>query len=122
MRETHLQPLVLVLGGEGEARQLAAAALHEHGYDVLEAACTEDGLSRLTPFSNLCAAVVCDLGGADPASLRDRLRRGRPEIGIVYLVDAKENGVHHNGGWTEIGKPAEPNQIAYAVANLISRE
>jgi CheY-like chemotaxis protein len=115
------QPLVLVLGGDEGARQLAAAALHEHGYDVVEAESAESGLARLTPYSNLRAAVVCDLRGADPVQLRDRLRDRQPDIGLVYLVDADRNRVHHNGGWTEIGRPAEPNQIAYTVANLLAQ-
>jgi len=122
MMEGLVQPLILVLGGEREARQLAAAALHEHGYDVVEAESAEAALGKLPPVSNLRAAVVCDTDGIDPAQLRDRLRAVRPEIGLVYLVDATANRVHHNGGWTEIGKPAEPNQIAYAVANLIARD
>jgi hypothetical protein len=121
MTGKHVQPLVLVLGGEGEARQIAATALQQHGYDILEADRVEAGLSSLRPSSNLCAVVVV-LGDHDPLALRNRVHQAWPGAGLLFLVGDHANRIHHNGGWTELGMPAEPHQIAYAVANLIARE
>jgi CheY-like chemotaxis protein len=122
MTTKKLQPLVLVLSTDAETRQLAVSALHEHGYDVVEAATGHDGITRLGSWPNL-SAIVCDLTGPESKKFHDRLAKARPDLPVVHLVDGRgERGPRSDGASTEIGKPMDPHQIAYAVSNLISRE
>jgi CheY-like chemotaxis protein len=121
MTTKKLQPIVLVLSTDAETRQLAVAALHEHGYDVVEAATARDGITRLGSWPNL-RAIVCDLTDGESERFRDRLAKARPDLPIVHLVDGGGERRLSNGHSTEIGKPMDPHQIAYAVSNLISRE
>jgi CheY-like chemotaxis protein len=122
MTPKKFQPLVLVLSEDAETRQLVVSALHEHGYDVVEAATPGDGITRLGSLPNL-SAIVWDLTGPGSETLHARLAKTRPDLPVVHLVNGDgARGPRPAGLSTEIGKPVDPYQIAYAVSNLISRE
>jgi DNA-binding NtrC family response regulator len=81
-------------------RDVAAEYLHEHGYDVVEAATAEDAMHHLVgaPAPHLVVTDI-DLGdGRSGLELADWLHARWPELNVIFAsgrLDRMEGRAHH---------------------------
>ena len=78
--------LILIVEDEEPARRLFAAALEQHGYQVLQAASAEEALLVAEGASQAIDALLMDIMLPDSwgTRLAQSLRVLHPEMGVIY--------------------------------------
>jgi CheY-like chemotaxis protein len=76
-------------------RSFARTVLQRHGYHVLEAASSEAALARLGETDGAVDLLLTDvmLSGMDGGQLARCLRRGRPELRVLFMSGYADPGV-----------------------------
>lgn len=113
---------VLLVEDEVMISELVADALHEHGFEVHEAATGNDALRYLNS-GGAVDVLFTDVnlpGGIDGTELAIRAREMRPEMPIVYA-----SGRYNAGGLGRmvsrsvfVAKPYKPSDIATLLTRL----
>lgn len=84
--DMHSRNIVLVAEAQGLVRGIAADVLNDHGYEVLEADCTEEVLSILAERGDDIRVLFADIslpGSMDGLTLAHTARRICPWIGLL---------------------------------------
>ena len=114
---------ILIVEDQGDVRDIAAAALRDADYVVLEAASGEEALPILVASADI-GLLFTDIvmpGKLDGWDLARRARRLRPELPILftsgYSVDLPSEAM---AAGTLLRKPYRPVQLCDEVARLLS--
>jgi CheY-like chemotaxis protein len=91
---------ILVVEDEPELLELVREVLELHGYQVLEAADTDEGLRRLTSHGGPIHLVIADvvMPGMTAADFRAAVRRARPETRLLYVSGHSEDEIERRLG------------------------
>jgi signal transduction histidine kinase/DNA-binding response OmpR family regulator len=116
---------VLVVDDEDLVRAMAARALREEGYEVLDAAGGQAALEVLQQTGERVRLVVTDvaMAGVDGHELGRRLLESRPELPVLYMSGFPADEIIRRGLLQEqqafIQKPFAPAALAAAVRALL---
>jgi PAS domain S-box-containing protein len=78
---------VLVVEDQQSVRGLAARALRDCGYNVIEAGSGEEALALAEAVEDVCQLVVTDvvMPGMSGKTMADKLRKHWPEVKVLYM-------------------------------------
>ena len=116
---------ILVVEDEDKVRSASVEMLEELGYSVLEAS---DGPSALRLLDNgrpihLLFTDVVLPGGMNGKQLADEVRRGLPEVKVLYTTGYARNAIVHHGrldpGVELITKPFSYAELAAKVRDVL---
>lgn len=110
--------VVLVVEDQDLVRLLAADALGELGYDVLEAYDSAEALRIAT--DTMIDVLFTDIGlpgGPDGIQLANRVRSTTPDVGIVLTSGGRvDRPTGIPSDWVWLAKPYGPAQLAASIA------
>ncbi|HEY6328732.1 MAG TPA: PAS domain S-box protein [Blastocatellia bacterium] len=117
---------VLLVEDENPVRQLAARALREAGFTVIEASNGDQALRVLDePESSQIQMLVTDvvMPGMGGKELADRVKTARPDIKALFITGYTDNAVVHNGhlgpGIEILQKPFRPGSLTRKVREIL---
>ncbi len=113
--------VLVVIPGDG-MRRLTVGALRENGFEPIEAA-TEAGAVRMIGEHRGFAAAIIERAAVDGdlEFFHRSLEDGQRTPVLLVLASETEANVPRTNGSTWLGQPADPHQVAYTLANLLSR-
>jgi two-component system chemotaxis response regulator CheY len=121
---------VLVIDDEQPARTMVRRTLERAGYEVIEVATGEDGITFLTddPKPHTVAAVLCDIrlpGQSGQDTIR-QIRTSWPRVSVIVFTADTDMNVAYTliklGISAYLLKPALPDHVLVAVGNAITEQ
>jgi CheY-like chemotaxis protein len=118
--------LVLVVEAERQVRQVLAAMLLARGFEVTACASLAEargGLDALAPELRL-AVLDTQLPDGSGMELLEDLRRGRPELPVVFVAGASDDGLAglRDGRTALLAKPFRAAELTHVVGRVLSGE
>lgn len=102
-------------------RSLTVEALRENGFEPIEAVSEAEAVRMIGEHGGFAAAVVeREAVGGDLDTFHRSLEDGQRNPVLLVLASGDANVPRTNGS-TWLGQPADPHQVAYTLANLLSR-
>jgi DNA-binding response OmpR family regulator len=104
-------------------REVVSEYLHDHGFDVVEAATAEDAMLRVvdTPVPPLVVTDI-DLGaGRSGIELADALRERWPEVAVIFVTGRLDrlDGRCSSPREAALGKPFRLPQLVAIAQNFL---
>lgn len=110
---------VLIVEDDTLVREFAVAALHDAGFEVIEAATGEEALDRARAGPD---AVLLDLrlpGRLSGWDVAKRLRQQKPDLPVVYASGAAPDPMLGVPGSRFLRKPYSPTQVIVAICEQV---
>lgn len=113
---------VLVVEDHDALRQSVVSILEQEGFAVTSLSCAEDVDDEPTTAVPDLYLIDLNLPGEDGLSLTTRLRRARPDAGIIIMtartrLDDRVRG-YENGADVYLPKPVDPNELIAVIQSL----
>lgn len=111
---------VLIVEDDPLVREFAVTALHDAGFEIIEATTGEEAIDRAQTGTD---AVLLDISLPGPLSgwdVAERLRQQRPDLPVVYATGARAQVRRDVPGSRFLRKPYSPRDVIVAICELIS--
>ncbi|HUK92063.1 MAG TPA: PAS domain S-box protein [Blastocatellia bacterium] len=127
--ELHGAETVLLVEDDAAVRQLAAVALREAGFTVIEASSGDEALRLVTEPRGACfEMLVTDvvMPGTGGKELADRVKAARPDVKALFITGYTDNAIVHHGrlspGIDILQKPFTPSDLVRKVREVLDAD
>lgn len=116
---------VLLVEDNPEVRGIVAELLKNDGYQVLEAADSEEGLRRFTRFSGQVALILVDviMPGKSGLDMYREVRMLDPQVRVLFMSGYSEGQIRAQGALAKdlafISKPLSPAELLSRVRQVL---
>ncbi|ADV15171.1 GAF domain-containing protein [Mesorhizobium ciceri] len=123
----HSDEVIMIVEDEDRVRLMAAEALRELGYSVLEMSGPRDALAAVesghVPSLLFTDVVMPEMSGRE---LVDKVRTSHPSLKVLYTTGYTRNAIVHNGtldfGTELLTKPYTIDELAEKVRKVLDRK